>query len=270
MSANVDLIVTTYNRVDALECVLVSIMQQFVLPKQVIVADDGSDIRTKNLIDRYKIIFPVKLIHSWHEDKGFRAAECRNLALSKVKAEYVIIIDGDMVLNKNFIGDHLNYAEAGYFLQGGRVMMTKEKSSKILNNPHSKLNVRIFDPGLESRLEKRLTAFRSTFLAKFFVKLLRNNNKVRSCNMSFYYKDIVNVNGFNNEFIGWGREDSEFVERLLNSGIKGKIIKFVALAYHLYHPEEPKESLPQNDRLLNHTISNNLKYCVDGLSKFTK
>lgn len=40
------------------------------------------------------------------------------------------------------------------------------------------------------------------------------------CNMSFFKADFDKLDGFNENFIGWGREDSEFVARFLfNKGI---------------------------------------------------
>lgn len=263
-----DLIITTYNRPDALACVLNSVKYQTTLPQQVIVADDGSGADTKNLIEQYQQHYPVPLIHSWQEDRGFRAAESRNLALSKVQSDYVIIIDGDIVIEKHFVEDHLQYAEEGYFIQGGRVLMTAAKTNEVLQEPNQQLRISLWDSKIESRWEKRLTAFRSTFLGKLFAKTLKNKNKIRSCNMSFFYKDIVAVNGFNNKIQGWGREDSEFAERLFNQGIKGKIIKFVAIGYHLFHPEESKTSLAANDEILKNTIANDLRRCEDGLQRF--
>lgn len=264
----VDLIITTYNRPDALACVLHSVKRQTVLPQQVIIADDGSGAITRELIKKFQQEFPVVLIHSWHEDDGFRAAESRNLALSKVKSEYVIIIDGDIVLEKHFVEDHLHHAKAGYFLQGGRVLLTEIKTKEVLKDPQQPLHISLFDSKIESRLEKRLTAFRSILLGKLCLKPLKNKNKIRSCNMSFYYKDILAVNGFNNAIQGWGREDSEFAERLFNAGVKGKLIKFVAIGYHLFHPEEPRTSLPKNDEIMRATITQKKSYCEDGLQKF--
>ncbi|MDR2285812.1 MAG: glycosyltransferase family 2 protein [Sphingobacterium sp.] len=265
---NTDLIITTYNRPDALEAVLVSVMNQTVLPCQVIVADDGSGSETRTLITRYQMIFPIPLVHSWRPDDGFRAAEARNRALSKVISKYVILIDGDMVLHRSFISDHLRHAEKGRFLQGGRVMMTEEMTKLVLAEPSQEFSPKLISSGLESRLEKRLTAFRSRVLAYFFSKELKNKDKVRSCNMSFFFDDARKVNGFNNDFVGWGREDSEFVERLSNSGVRGKLLRFVAIAYHLYHFEATRDALPINDAILNKTKANKLIYCKNGLSEF--
>ncbi|NGM63276.1 glycosyltransferase [Sphingobacterium sp. SGG-5] len=263
-----DLIITTYNRPDALEAVLVSVIHQTVMPNRVIIADDGSTGFTKDLIQRYQEIFPTRLLYEWQENEGFRAAQSRNRALAQVEAEYVIIIDGDMVLEKHFVEDHITYARKGCFLQGGRILLTERKTQEVLQEPGHLFAPSIFDKGLESRIEKQLTAFRSTWLARLWGKELKDRNKIRSCNMSFYMTDIKRVNGFNNAFIGWGREDSEFVARLINSGIKGVIIKFVALGYHLYHQEENRAALDRNDELLRRAIENKLTYCADGLSKF--
>ena len=86
--------------------------------------------------------------------------------------------------------------------------------------------------------------------------------------MSFYMRDVRAVNGFNNLFEGWGREDSEFVERLFNYGLKGQLIKFAAIGYHLYHKEASRKALPQNDHLLEKTKLEKLTSCADGLSSF--
>ncbi len=264
---NVDLLITTYNRPDALEMVLLAVRNQTILPFQVLIADDGSSQETAILIQHYQEDFPCKLIHVWHEDLGFRAAAIRNKALAQVKSPYVVIIDGDMVLEKHFIEDHLNNAKPNQFLQGGRVLLTQEKTFTLLKKP-AYFNPGFLENGVEHRLEKKFTAFRSPVLANLFRKDLTNRNKVRSCNMSFYMQDVIAVNGFDNRFVGWGREDSEFVERLFNYGLQGKLIKFEALAYHLYHAEEPKASLPQNDQLLKLTISKKLTRCADGLSAY--
>ncbi len=263
-----DLIITTYNRPDALEAVLISVMQQTMLPGQVIVADDGSTDSTRQLIKQYQERFPTRLLHSWQADDGFRAAQSRNRALAQVDSAYVIMIDGDMILERHFVEDHIRHAREGCFLQAGRILLTESKTKEILKDPARSFIPNIFDSGIESRLEKRLTAFRAVWLATLWKKELKNRGKVRSCNMSFFMEDIKRVNGFNNTFVGWGREDSEFVARLLNAGVKGILIKFVALGYHLYHKEEPRAALTQNDEILRMTINSKSVYCTDGLSKF--
>lgn len=259
----ISLIITTYNWKEALNAVLRSVTKQTVLPYEVIIADDGSKDDTKILIEEWQKKFPVPLIHSWQEDNGFRAAQSRNLAISKSSGDYIVMIDGDMVLSENFIEDYKKTAKIGWFIQGGRVIANKECSNKIINGdyiPH------FFSEGLRNRKN----TISSNLLSKFF-SFERNSDKgTRTCNFGCWKSDLIEVNGFNNDFVGWGREDSEFVLRMLHSGKKRLYLKFAAVAYHLYHNENTRESLKENDILLKNTKENKLTFCENGINKFIK
>ena len=122
---NSTLIITTYNWPDALELVLESVKNQVILPTEVIIADDGSTNETKQLIESFQNNFPVPLRHIWHEDKGFRRSAILNLAISKTDSDYIIQLDGDCIIHKNFVGDHLNSIEKGTYLFGSRVNIQK-------------------------------------------------------------------------------------------------------------------------------------------------
>ncbi|RBQ31269.1 family 2 glycosyl transferase [Arcobacter sp. FW59] len=257
----VSLIITTYNWKEALDAVLKSVTKQIVLPDEVIVADDGSKIDTKKLIESWQKIFPVPLIHSWQEDDGFRAAQSRNKAIAKANSDFIVMIDGDMVLSKKFISDYKESAKIGYFIQGGRVITDKECSEKIISSdyiPH------FFTKGIKNRKN----TISCSFLSKLF-SFERNSDKgTRTCNFGCWKKDLIEVNGFNNDFVGWGREDSEFVIRMLNAGKKRLYLKFVAVAFHLYHNENARASLKENDKLLQETIDKKLIFCENGINKY--
>lgn len=255
------LIITTYNWEKALELVLLSINQQTVMPDEVIVADDGSTSNTKNLLSKYTNILQTNLIHCWQEDKGFRAAKSRNNAINKSKFDYIIMIDGDMVLHKNFIRDHLNNAKKNHFIQGGRVLINKEETKDCLHR--KKVRKNFFSTGLSNRKN----TINSYFLKTIFTATDMNHNGIRSCNMSFFKEDILKVNGFNEDFIGWGREDSEFVARLYNIGVKCLRVKFNCNAYHLYHDENDRKMLIANNKILDNTIKDKLVWCDNGILK---
>ncbi|ERJ60638.1 glycosyltransferase family 2 protein [Sphingobacterium paucimobilis] len=266
---NISLLITTYNRPDALEAVLTSIRFQSIKPQQVIVADDGSDDRTRILIENFQDKYGISVDHVWHEDLGFRVAEIRNRALAQVKHEYVVMIDSDIVMDENFIKDHRDNAKIGFFLQGGRNLLSPELTDKILLTPDVYPRFRYAEKGVEMRLEKRLLSFRAPWLTRLYKRELVNElSGIRTCNMSFFFNDLLAVNGFNNEFVGWGREDSELVVRLFNYGVKRYNIKFSALCYHLYHKEESRASLPENEMILDATIKKRLVRCENGLTKF--
>ena len=128
----ISLIVTTYNRPDALLLVLKSIQNQRVKPFEVIIADDGSDNTTKVLIEKFVLNTNLTIIHSHQKDLGFRVSESRNKAISIANGEYIVLIDGDMVLHPEFINDHSINAEEGCYIQGSRVLLNQEKTQNVL------------------------------------------------------------------------------------------------------------------------------------------
>jgi glycosyltransferase involved in cell wall biosynthesis len=258
----VSLIITTYNRPDALFRVLESVEIQTSLPDEVIVADDGSDKETKKCIDDFKRSSSLKLIHSWHQDNGFRVAESRNKAISKSICDYIILIDGDVILHNKFIEDHLRHAELGFFVQGTRVFLDKTSSVSLLKNKFFSFS--FFSKGLSNRKN----AIYSVFASKLFSKKKNYIEGIKTCNLAFYRKDCVEINGFNNCMIGWGREDTEFVVRLLNNGVSRKNVHFNLIQFHLWHSHSSREFLSRNDEILKNTINNSLIWSEDGLNKF--
>lgn len=92
-----------------------SVKNLALLPSEVLIADDGSTEDTKELIESYAKDFPCPLRHIWQMDKGFRLSEIRNRAINAANGEYIIIIDGDMILDSHFIKEHLHFAKKVYF-----------------------------------------------------------------------------------------------------------------------------------------------------------
>lgn len=255
------LIITTYNWKEALDAVLKSIINQSKLPDEVIIADDGSTQDTADLIKQWQETFPTPLIHSWQEDTGFRLAESRNRAIARASGDYIIMIDGDMVLSKDFISCYTNSAKKGWFIQGGRVTTNVSCSKIILTT--SKLPT-LFSKGIKNR--KNVISCR--LLSALFSFERGNDKATRGCNMGFWYNDLLEVNGFNNDFVGWGREDSEFTIRMLNAGKRRLYLKFAAVAFHLFHNEKSRTSLEENDKLLLKAVNDKLTWCENGLNKF--
>jgi len=256
------LIITTYNWKEALELVLLSALEQSELPEEIIVADDGSRIDTKELVLAYKKDAPIPIIHTWQEDNGFRAASSRNKAVAKAKGQYIILIDGDMILHKDFIKEHKLHAKKGFFIQGSRVLIEKEKSTKLLNKKRYEIY------SFESGLKNRKNTIHSKSLSKLFSTQKNSLEGIKTCNMSFFKNDCIKVNGFNEDFVGWGREDSEFIVRMLNNKIQRKNIKFNCIAYHIWHDENTREYLSKNNSLLQKAIDENLVYCNNGIDKY--
>ena len=258
----VSLIITTYNRPDALLLVLRSIEGQITLPYEVIIADDGSTNDTKEVVTSFQEKSDIRVIHSWQADSGFRAAKSRNKAISQSNSDYIILIDGDVILHPEFINDHINNTQSGYFVQGSRVLLTQDKTKQTLDQ--QKINFSLLSNGLQNRKN----AFHSNILSTLFSNKRNYLRGIRTCNMAFYKQDCININGFNNDFEGWGREDTEFITRRLNSGINRKNVRFNAIQFHLWHNENIRDSLKKNNEILQDTINNHSQWCNNGIDSY--
>ena len=150
------LIITTYNWPESLELVLRSIECQTITPEEIIIADDGSTSETKAVMSKFQKKSELNFIYSWQADKGFRAAKSRNKAIVKSNTDYIILIDGDMILHPRFIEDHINNAQSGYFAQGFRVLLTQNKTKRIFDQ--QRISFSFFSSGLHNRKNAFLKA----------------------------------------------------------------------------------------------------------------
>lgn len=227
---NVSLIITTFNRPDALSAVLTSVARQVAPPRETIVVDDGSDQRTARVIQQFASNVP-RLQHVWQEHRGFRAARLRNLGMARAEGDYVVAIDGDMVLHPHFVADHARYAAPGQYIQAIRIPLTPTATAAYLERPFA------IRPWHISGMEKMKYLLRSHVLARALGRRphCRVAN-IQGCNQSFWRADIVRVNGYDERLEGCGGEDVDLCTRLASVGVMQRRLRFVALAYHLYHP----------------------------------
>lgn len=258
----ISLIITTYNWKEALGVSLASVLAQTLLPCEIIVADDGSRPDTGELVRRVAATAPMPVIHSWQEDLGFRLAMSRNRAIARARGAYIILIDGDIVVDRRFVEDHRDFARRGHFVQGSRVLLGRELTERVLTSGELRR------PILARGVENRKNCVRSLLLARLFSFRSRRLPGVKTCNFAFWREDALAINGFNEEFVGWGREDSEFTARLLNTGVRRQNLRFCALGYHLYHSMNERDRLAINDSILRRTIDEKLCRCERGVDQY--
>jgi len=259
---NCTLVASTYNWPEALELLLLSVLNQSVLPNEVIIADDGSGEDTKNLIENFKKTFPVPLVHIWQEDLKNRKSRIMNKAIAAAKYDYIVEIDGDIILNKHFIEDHLAYAQKGHYLFGSRVNIQEKLLPELFSEKNIDFN--FFSKGIK----KRSRTIRIPFLMNFAKSVDKCSKKLRGCNMSFWKEDFIKINGYNESIVGWGMEDSEMIQRLHNIAIKGKRLKYTGIVYHIYHKEQSRNNVPVNSEIENQTIKNKLTSVEKGVDQF--
>ena len=267
-SLRISVIVTTYNRPDALHLVLLALSQQTQLPDQVIVADDGSTDETRLLIDQLQNQLNYPLQHVWQKDEGFQAAKIRNKATLCANNNYLIFLDGDCVPFPDFIKKHRTLAEPHWFVSGHRLLLEKKFTQKILQELSPIYN--------DSALQWLLHYFQGQSNRLFPLLRIRLNKLrklqtkhwqgVKSCNLGLWKEDLLNVNGFDESFIGWGYEDSDLVIRLIRAGIYRKSGKFAIPVIHLWHQQNDREKEKINLNLLKQITENQRIYAKKGLN----
>jgi len=263
----ISIIVTTYNSPDYLDLVLAALEKQNNKNFEVMVADDGSGPQTKALIEKYQQRGTLELIHAWHEDDGFRAAAARNHAVFLSTGDYLVFIDGDCLALPNFIDRQHECAESGYMVRGSRVMMTEAYTARVLAGEATPATVckwwlRRFACDIE----------RMTPLIMPFPKYRKPTAwyGVKTCNLSMWRSDFEAVNGFDERYVGWGHEDADLAVRLIRNGVKRKEGRSVVPVIHLWHQENDRSTLSDNEGRLADVMEAHYTSAILGLDQYPK
>lgn len=268
MAELISVIVTTFNREDALDTVLRSLAAQRDGDFEVIVADDGSGPATAKLIDTWKAKIGHRLEHVWHADRGFRAAEIRNRAILTARGVYCIFLDGDCIVRPDFVATHRRLAEPGWFVTGNRILLSPELTTRVLRE-----NITPETWGFRRWLAERWRGGVNRLSALLHLPLgpLRRLRQrvwqgARSCNLAIWRSDLDRVDGFDADYSGWGKEDSDIIVRLLLSGVRRKDGEFATGVLHLWHAEADRSQLSENERKLAEVVSGDRVRAQRGLS----
>ncbi|MEN9916587.1 MAG: Chondroitin synthase [Pseudomonadota bacterium] len=267
-SPTISVIITTYNRPDALHLILLALTQQTLQPNEVIIADDGSGDKTRLLIEQLQNQLNYPLKHIWQKDEGFQAAKIRNKAVLYANNSYLIFLDGDCIPFPDFIEQHHLLAERNWFVSGHRVLLEKKFTQKVLKE---------FLPIYKDSTRQWLVYYFRRQTNRLFPLLRLPFNRLRklsanrwqgakSCNLGVWKEDFLTVNGFDESFIGWGYEDSDLVIRLIRSGVKRKSGKFAISVIHLWHQQNDREKEPININLLKQIVKDQRIHAKIGIN----
>jgi glycosyltransferase involved in cell wall biosynthesis len=268
----ISVIVSTYNRADALDAVLRSLSRQSDRRFEIVVADDGSGASTERVVADWTARAPVAVKHVWHEDRGFRLAEIRNLGIRESAGRYLVFLDGDCITRPSFVAAHRRLAEPGWFVTGNRILMSQRLTEQAL----AATNAARPEPesfGLFAHLALRARGDLNR-LAPLFALPLGSLRKRRATawrgangsNMAFWRADLEAVDGFDAAFMGWGREDSDIFVRLIRAGVRRKDGRFATGVLHLWHREADRSGLDGNERRLTEIIGSDGVKARRGLS----
>jgi glycosyltransferase involved in cell wall biosynthesis len=264
----ISVLVTTYNRPDALSAVLTGLAAQSERGFEVVIADDGSRDETRALVESWRTKIDAPLGHVWQPDEGFRAAEARNRAILAARGDYVIFLDGDCVPRPGFLARHRALAERGWFVVGNRALLSEAATRRALaeDAPVAAWSVARWIAARLSGEVNRLSplivlpdgAWRKRRPARW--------EGARTCNLAAWRDDLIRIDGFDAAYQGWGLEDSDLAIRLMRAGVRRKDGRWATGVVHLWHREEDRAALAENRRRLLAVASDERIRATRGLS----
>jgi glycosyltransferase involved in cell wall biosynthesis len=253
----ISVILATYNWPQALDLCLQSLSTQIDLDFEIIIADDGSSNTTKTVIDQHTPTMPVSMKHLWQEDQGFRKTQILNQAIDAASGSYLIFLDGDCIVQPDFVLRHRELAKADHLVTGSRVLineaLTKElltwKSWGFQHFTSQLLNYRLRG-GINKYWPLKIK------LGDGVWRNYRNFvwRRIKGCNMACWKTDAMAINGFDESMTGWGHEDADFVFRLQNNGVIRKSGSWSTEVLHLHHRINDQSNAAENARRVREKI----------------
>lgn len=268
----VSVILSTYNRPKALSIVLSCLCLQDDDNFEIIVADDGSDAPTREVVKKIRTTFPNRTIrHVWQENKGFRLARIRNLAVKEAAGDYLVFLDGDCVPPPDFISKHRRLAEIGWTVYGQRILASQAYTISLEYAPQPLFFldfwsfINFFTLFVKRRVNRAFPAIAIT--GNDWRK--RNPHcweKIRGCNWAIWLKDYIAINGSDESFEGWGAEDKDVAVRLINNGVRIKDGRNALYVLHLWHPLECRNNNTIQSSITLERFANKTIYPKKGLT----
>jgi glycosyltransferase involved in cell wall biosynthesis len=254
------LIISTFNQPESLGKVFEGVRRQTRLPDEILISDDGSDAPTRALIKSFaeNISTPVK--HVWQPHQGFRKTIILNQTLVAAAGDYLVFTDGDCVPHPQFVEDHAALAEKNFWVQGRRCFVGEKYVPAFSAD---------LIPALSWMIAGKITGAAKGVRWPFAI--IRRDTRQRGiigCNMAFWRDDLVAVNGYDEDYVGWGTgEDSDVGTRLYHLGRRRKFVYGRAITYHLNHPPAPRAHHAASLARLADTIRQRKIRCEHGLDR---
>ena len=258
----ISVIITIYRQLDDLHLVLLGLDKQTNKNFEVIIAEDDDSKEIKEYIDKNKNLYTYDISHVSQEDKGFRKTKILNKALGVARGEYIVFLDGDCIPHKRFIEIYDLYLTPKTVCIGRRCYLNNKISQVLrVNGNLSSLtffNILFNGNNLDN-------AFCKTWLKP----IINTKRTIIGCNWGVAKSALIDINGFDEDYTGWGCEDKDIDWRLRASGKYSFInIKHQAIIYHLYHkPSADGEEQRIANLFLDKKINDGLIFCNNGVRK---
>ena len=258
-------VISTYNAPDFLRLTLEGYRQQSDLNFSIYIADDGSEAETKTLIEGFQADFPVPIRHIWQQDKGFRKAHIHNQTISQISETRTLLTDGDCIPLPGLVKAHRELARKDTFISGSRVLISQKMTGKLsqqktFSSDHSPLW------WLQQRLAGNINRLIPLLISPRLSNISDQLEGIRGCHLSCPTEILIRINGFDESYEGWGREDSDLTARMFHAGLKRQNLRGLPVL-HLWHEEFSRHRLDENDSMLQACLDEKRIEAIQGLKQ---
>lgn len=235
------LFVATYEQPHQLALVCAGLERQSASDFEIIFCDDGSGDETAEIIQKFKASVGISVQHLWQKHRGFRKCRILNEALRKSRGQILIFLDGDCIPHRDFVHDHLKEQELGRYLAGRRVELGEVFSNSITpqmvrSGFFDRLSFPLLASSWRGDTEFVHRAIRVPWKPLRYILKMSRVTDMKGCNYSVSRQSMEAINGFDEAYEGYGREDTDVELRLQNLGLKIKSLKGLAIQFHVWHP----------------------------------
>jgi glycosyltransferase involved in cell wall biosynthesis len=257
-------LIPVYNNIPFLELVLAGYEVQSFPDFEIVIGDDGSREEMRNFVATYRAPFPIR--YCWQEDKGFRKTRILNESIRRSSGGYLVFADADCIPHRHFVYDHWKHRQPETVLCGRRVDMGEKTSASLTPGDvrrlrHQKLRRETLSDIFHAKTLHWEESFRIPFLGIIHWK----GPSILGSNFSLTRELIERVNGFNEEYEGYGYEDPDIDQRLRFAGARMKALRHCGIQYHLYHG--PGKSSDKNRAIYEAALASRNPVCTNGLKK---
>ena len=267
----IGVVISSYNQPEWLRKCLTGFTYQSLVPDEVLIADDGSDHCTAEVVKSFAACLPIK--HVWHEDSGFRKTEILNKAIIAAESAYLVFTDGDCIPRRDFLAVHRANAANNRMLSGGYVKLSMDASQAITATDIKTGSC--FTPEF-LRQHMNLPSLRSLKLTsnRTWARVLDTATTTRSSwnghNASTFRNILLQANGFDSR-MKYGGEDRELGERLANKNVQARTVRHRAVCLHLEHERGyvNQTDLDINNAIRRETRQQNITRTPHGIDEIT-
>ena len=270
----ISVIVPIYNRLEHFRALFICLLRQNRQIDELIITDDGS---SQQILDYIADLIPkafFKIKHIYQEDKGFRKTRALNNGVINSEGELLVFCDQDLIFGEEYIEYMEKNIKKGCFLLCRPISVNEEEKDIILkkielSNKYEELLKPLPKDYLES-VNKTLKTDRKRRILNI-LKLSKRGIKLVGMSYAVMKSDYLKVNGYDENYNGWGEEDDDFGNRLYVAGVKGKELKTPNMQIHLWHYSDPTKKHSMNEEYYykrkKEIFSNKNYFCKNGCSE---